>query len=255
MDLTADILTNLVIEEVCTAITIYNAENTKGKQNNRQRWAIIIKYEGETQYNSNGKKYISNINNVVILPKGSCYEWTCTGSGHYSVIEFECDTRCSEIFSFNLRDGEKIHKIFRKIESNRAIDNPLSKMESVRDCYSVILTILQEKQKKYLPTSKYKKLEPALNYIAENYTLGITNDELAKCTGFSTVYFRKLFAEVFGISAVAYVHKLRISKAKEMLKSEYGSISDIAFSLGYTSIYDFSRTFKKYTGVPPSKYK
>ena len=43
-------------------------------------------------------------------------------------------------------------------------------------------------------------------------------------------------------------------QAKEMLRSDYGSLADVAFSLGYSNIYDFSRDFKKHTGVPPSKY-
>jgi len=40
-----------------------------------------------------------------------------------------------------------------------------------------------------------------------------------------------------------------------MLNSDYGSISDIAQSLGYLNIYDFSRAFKKYVGISPSKYE
>jgi len=39
-----------------------------------------------------------------------------------------------------------------------------------------------------------------------------------------------------------------------MLKSDYGSISDIAVSLGYSNIYEFSRTFKKHTGLSPTEY-
>ena len=49
-------------------------------------------------------------------------------------------------------------------------------------------------------------------------------------------------------------NELKMKKAKEMLKSDYGSITDIAHFLGYLDIYDFSRVFKKHTGIPPSKY-
>ena len=42
---------------------------------------------------------------------------------------------------------------------------------------------------------------------------------------------------------------------KEILKSDYGTLSDVALSLGYASLYDFSRDFKKHTGIAPSKYE
>ena len=130
-------------------------------------------------------------------------------------------------------------------------------IESIRDTYSILLMLMQQMQKmqkKYLPTEKASKIRPALEYIANNYNQNIKNDVLANLCNLSTVYFRKLFTEIMGNSPISYVHELRIKKAKEMLKSDYGSITDIAESLGYLNIYDFSRTFKKYTGVSPSKY-
>ena len=77
---------------------------------------------------------------------------------------------------------------------------------------------------------------------------------LAEIAGVSTVYFRKLFSSVMGVSPITYHHNLRIEKAKEMLKSDFGTLSDLAQSLGYPSLYDFSRDFKKHTGISPSKY-
>lgn len=233
---------------------MYNEKNIKTKRINRPCWAIVIKYEGETLYYSNGKTYISNINNMVILPKGSSYEWKCTESGHYSIIEFESNTIYDEILYFPIKNSEKILKIFTELEYKRAIKKPMYELESMRDTYSIIMKLTQFSQKKYLPSDKYQKISSAVDYIAKNYNKCIKNDELAVLTGLSTVYFRKLFTEIFGISPIAYLHELRIKKAKEMLKSDYSSITDIALSLGYTNIYDFSRDFKKHTGVSPSKY-
>jgi len=105
-----------------------------------------------------------------------------------------------------------------------------------------------------LDTEKQKKIAPALEYISKHYNEKITNEALASVSGLSVVYFRKLFAAGMGVSPIAYARKLRIEKAKEMLKSDYGSISDVAESLGYLTIYDFSRDFKKHTGVSPSKF-
>lgn len=250
----SNILSNLIISKIYSATTIYTEKNTKNKRNNRTCWAIVIKYEGETVYVCKGKSYLSDINNLIILPKGCSYEWRCTHSGHFSIIEFESDVVCDTIFSFYTKNSEKILSLFKGLEYKRTLKKPMYETESIRDTYSIILMLAQSMQKKYLPSEKLNKISPAMIYIAKNYNKDIKNDELAQLTGLSTVYFRKLFTEVLGVSPIAYVHELRIKKAKEMLKSDYGSITDIAESLGYLNIYDFSRTFKKYVGIPPSKY-
>ena len=250
-----NILSNLVISKVYLATTMYTEKNTKVKRNNRPYWAVVIKYEGETVYASKGKSSLSDMNNLVILPKGCSYEWRCTHSGHYSIIEFESEIVCDNIFSFSVKNSEKILNLFKKLEYKRTLKKPMYEAESIRDVYSVLLMLAQSIQKKYLPSDKLSKISPAVNYIAKNYNKDIKNDELSKLTGLSTVYFRKLFTKFFGTSPIAFVNELRIKKAKEMLKSDYGSISEIAESLGYLNIYDFSRTFKKHVGISPSKYE
>ncbi len=95
---------------------------------------------------------------------------------------------------------------------------------------------------------------PAIEYIAANYDKNISNDELARLTGLSIVYFRKLFKQVTGTPPINYIQNLKMRKAKEMLKSDYSSIADIACSLGYNNVYEFSKSFKNYVGVSPSMY-
>lgn len=251
----SNILSDLIITKIYSATTIYTEKNTKTIRNNRSCWAIVIKYEGETIYISKGKEFVSDINNLVILPKGCSYEWRCTQSGHFSIIEFESELVCSDIFSFSVKNSQTFLKLFKELEYKRTLKKPMYEVEGIRDTYSIILMLTQSIQKNYLPSEKRSKISPALDYIAKNYNKNINNDSLAKLTGLSTVYFRKLFTKSIGISPMAYVHELRIKKAKEMLESDYGSITYIAQSLGYLNIYDFSRAFKKHTGISPSKYE
>lgn len=250
-----ELLSNLVITKVHSVSTLYTPENTKLKRNDRPRWAVVIKYEGETVYTSNGKRFLSDLNHMVILPQGCSYNWQCTKSGYYSIIEFESEKTFEEPFSFSIKNGEKILKMFKALEYKRNLKKPMTEMESIRDTYSIILALTQTVTEQYLPTEKQQKIAPAIEYISQNYHKNITNDALAGITGLSTVYFRKLFTGIMGVSPIAYVHQFRIEKAKEMLKSDYGTLSDMAQSLGYPSLYDFSRDFKKHTGVAPSKYE
>ncbi len=215
---------------------------------------MVIKYEGETEYSNGGKKIVSNMSNMVILPKGSSYDWKCTKAGHYCCIEFDADGGCPDIFGFKIKQGEKMLKMFKSLEYKRLSRSPLYEMECISGAYEIILGLLSQRSEGYTPRQKEQKLIPAFEYISKNYNKEIQNEDLASLTGLSTVYFRKLFSEVYGISPIAYVKNLRIKKAKEMLYSDYGSITDIAFSLGYSNIYDFSRDFKKHVGVSPSRY-
>ena len=249
-----NILSDLIITKIYSVMDIYTEKGIRGKRTNREKWAIIVKYEGETVYTSKGKSYVSNINNITVLPKGCSYEWQCTKAGHFKTLEFDCEKEADDIFTVSVKDSEKILNLFKKMEYIRTVKTSAYEIENIRDAYSVILLLMQSMRKKYLPSEKYEKITPAVDYIAKNYNTSITNEKLAELTGLSVVYFRKLFTEFFGTSPISYVHELRIKKAKEMLESDYGSISDIAESLGYQNIYDFSRVFKKYTGIPPSKY-
>lgn len=249
-----DILSNLIITKIYSATTMYTEKNKKAKRVNRSCWAFVIKYEGETVYLSQGQKILSDKNNLVILPKGCSYEWSCTREGHYMIVEFESDLICKDVLSFYVENSDNILKIFKALEHKRTVRKTMCEVESIRDMYSIFLMLSQNIQKKYFPADKRSKITSALDYITENYNTEIKNEDLAKLCGLSTVYFRKLFTDVVGASPISFVQSLRIKKAKEMLKSDYGSIGDIAQSLGYLNIYDFSRAFKKYVGISPLKY-
>ena len=249
-----DILANLVITKVHSVSTMYTLENTKLKRQNRPRWGIVLKHEGETVYTSEGKRFLSDFNHMVILPKGCSYDWQCTKSGHFSTIEFESDLTYTEPISVSVKNSEKILRAFKELEYKRNLKQPMMEIESIKDTYYILLSLAQSESKPYLPSEKQQKIAPAVEYISQHYTENLNNDALADLTGLSTVYFRKIFTHLMRVSPMVYARQLRIEKAKEMLKSDYGTLSDVAQSLGYPNLYDFSRDFKKHTGVSPSQY-
>ncbi|MBE6554325.1 MAG: helix-turn-helix transcriptional regulator [Ruminococcaceae bacterium] len=250
----SELLSNLIITKVHSASTLFSPQNKKAKRKNRSRWAVIVKYEGETLYTANGKRFLSDANHLVILPKGCTYEWECTKAGHFSTVEFESEGTFCEPLVFKFKNPEKILKIVWEMEHKRTVKQAMTEMECIRDVYSILLILAGAESDPYFPTEKQKKISLVLDYISQNYHKSITNDALAKLAGMSTVYFRKLFTELMGTSPIAYARQLRIEKAKEMLKSDYGTLTDLAQLLGYASLYDFSRDFKKHTGISPSKY-
>ena len=118
-----------------------------------------------------------------------------------------------------------------------------------------MLQLVRSVSKEYVSKGKQQLVQPAVDYISEHYfDPDINNDRLARLCGISTVYFRKCFEALMGVPPIRYLHDFRIQRAKDILSSDYGSISQVAGSVGYRSVYHFSKMFKTYTGLNPTEY-
>lgn len=250
-----DILSNLIITRVRSVTKIYMPKGVSKKRSGREHWAISFKYEGETEFTSKKENSISNAQNVMILPKGSTYAWQCKSAGHSYMIEFESDLEFDRVFSVPIKNSAELLKQFQKLEQSRIKNPKTAQIRSINTIYYFILSLIKESEQKYIPSKKRQIILAATDYIAKNYNKRITNEDLAQIAGVSTIYFRKLFTEIVGVSPINYVQNVKVQKAKEMLFSDYSSITDIALSLGYQNIYDFSRAFKKNTGLSPLQYR
>lgn len=79
--------------------------------------------------------------------------------------------------------------------------------------------------------------------------------ELAKAVGVSRTKFYNDFNQVYGISPTGYLRRIRIGKAKKLVKDDNLSMTQIAYSLGYSSSSHFAKAFRDYFGIPPSRYR
>jgi AraC-like DNA-binding protein len=250
-----DILSELTVTRVRAVLNIYTAPGKAMARKDRPSFAIIYKYEGETEYECDGKTFISNKENAMLLPAGSSYEWRCKESGHYYAVEFDAPLSCKEIFSFPIGgDGERLLRMMRETERKHTLRAAGYHLDEMCAVYSMLLLLLGTGKRTYADAAHRARVAPALDYIAKHYDRDLNNEALAALCGISTVYFRKLFARVVGCSPITYVRGLRIAKAKRMLESDYESLAEIARSLGYADIYTFSKVFKKQTGLSPTAY-
>lgn len=79
--------------------------------------------------------------------------------------------------------------------------------------------------------------------------------ELAQFCGLSEYHFIHLFREYTGFSPHAYIIRLRLDKAKDLMASTTMNISEIAFAVGYSNPLYFSRLFKRRTGLSPTQFR
>jgi two-component system response regulator YesN len=99
-------------------------------------------------------------------------------------------------------------------------------------------------------------LSNAVNYITNNYTKELTLKKVADAIFISSFYLSHLFRMEMNITFSDYLCKIRIEKAKVLLKKgKYFRIQEIAAQTGFSNPNYFTKTFKKITGVAPKEYK
>jgi AraC-like DNA-binding protein/mannose-6-phosphate isomerase-like protein (cupin superfamily) len=82
-----------------------------------------------------------------------------------------------------------------------------------------------------------------------------TVEEMAEFCGLSKDHFRRVFKARAGMLPKAYLDRLKLTKASELLVSTELSVEEIASRLAYVDPYHFSRRFKKVIGFSPTNYR
>lgn len=94
-----------------------------------------------------------------------------------------------------------------------------------------------------------------IHYIDEHLTTINNLTEIAEALHYNYVYISRIFKLKSGKSIYQYFSERKLLLAEQLLKEGTMSITKIAENLNYSSIYVFSRSFKKYFGVSPSIYE
>ena len=93
-----------------------------------------------------------------------------------------------------------------------------------------------------------------MNYIQANY-IDVTLDDLAEKFFLSKPYLSKYIREKSGMTFGDLVKKIRMKKARALLKSSSMTVENIALSVGYQNVEHFNRLFKKAYDMTPVQFR
>lgn len=93
-----------------------------------------------------------------------------------------------------------------------------------------------------------------MNYIQANY-IDITLDDLAEKFYLSKPYLSKYIKEKSGMTFGDLVKKIRLKKARALLKSSNMTVENIALTVGYQNVEHFNRLFKKAYNMTPMQFR
>lgn len=96
-------------------------------------------------------------------------------------------------------------------------------------------------------------LPAIVNYIDAHFLDLCSLDELAATFGYTYSHICKVFKKTYGMTPGDYFRTKKLETAAALLK-QGESVGTVADRLGYSTLYNFSRAFKKYYGVSPARF-
>jgi AraC-like DNA-binding protein len=112
-------------------------------------------------------------------------------------------------------------------------------------------SILEREVIRYRPRPWVEAVD---RHVREQAGRRITRQELARLIRRSPSFLTQHFAAEFGCSLPEYVQRGRMQRARELLAAGQ-SVKDVAAALGFYDAFHFSKRFKQYWGVPPSRHE
>ncbi|WP_058308605.1 AraC family transcriptional regulator [Gracilibacillus massiliensis] len=264
------------------AVYYYFKEWQEYKMELHQHMAIEIMYviKGKCKIEIENRKVVlrknqyifihSNIPHRLIVEKHSPsrmlnveFEWN-KDDNHFTNIQslMKYDERLMEMFVadekyFCLKDVDNIYYNLRSLVLELDHKTPGNEL-IIDNLFIQLLTLIaknREDQKKQTSLANEYFINQALTYIHENYDYEIKVHDIAQTVHLHPGYLHRIFKQSMNMTINEYITKVRIDKAKMLLEKTEIPVTEISSYVGFSTSQYFSSTFKKITGLTPSKYR
>ena len=230
------------------------------KRENYNSFLVMYIIDGKATIFYENKNYIANKGDIVFL---NCYkEHGYKSEGNLKTVWIHFDGNISkEYFDMvyekigcvisnneNYILKSQIYEIFNSFKEEKI--NEITIFSQICNILSGLLTPFQSSL-----NLKYNDIKEIVEYINLHYAENLSIEELAKRVMLSKYHFIRLFKEETSYTPHEYIIKVRVNKAKEMLKSTNISMKEIAFNCGFSTESAFSNCFKKNTGMTAGEFR
>src|ERR1043165_7752401 len=94
----------------------------------------------------------------------------------------------------------------------------------------------------------------ARQFIEDHQAEPLSLGRIAHVANISRHYFCKMFKKATGINFTDYLSRVRVEKSKTLLLNPNSRISEVAYEVGFQSLTNFNRAFKRIVGRSPTPF-
>ena len=148
-----------------------------------------------------------------------------------------------------LRDNSDLPPLLSSLQQSQT---SIQLLRRALECITVPFTVCQVPACRFLAyESEREKIREACRIIEKDLDQSYTIRELSRKVAINECYLKKGFKALTGKTVHEYRETLRINKGRELLQRQGQTVTEVANTLGYSSISHFSTAFKRVTGMNP----
>lgn len=224
----------------------------------RHSHTFVYKIDGESLYFLRGKEVHLSPKTLLFIPENETYSFRkiSQGDSRYCLINFHADINTEAVpqLFVNLV-GINVFQLFKQMEQSLLLRGNVGYLECQALFFSFLASLAKTSEIPYITSMQKSKIEPALKYLEKHlFDVNFKVSILTELCGMSAPTFRRIFISIFGTTPKNYIIEQRLLYAEQILKSgEYVNIAQVAEIVGFEDSLYFSKCFKAYFGVSPSK--
>lgn len=246
-------------------------------------WEFLYVDKGEVSVTAGNIKYKLKQGQLIIHPPNEFHTVECNRllAPNLVVVSFVCDSKamdyfishkiiycdnqCKQYFDSIITEGKNSFSTdlgdpwYKELVLKE--DRPFATLHQIKASIEQLLIHLiriGDKKVSLSTTIRTKenqiKVQNTIEYLNQNIDKNLTLEQICHYSGMGRSLLLKLFREETGWSVIEYYCRMKIEKAKLMIRNGEGNFSIISQKLGYNSIHYFSRQFHKITGMSPREY-
>lgn len=104
-----------------------------------------------------------------------------------------------------------------------------------------------------LADSRMTRIARSIAWLRENFTRTVSVPHLAALAGMSPATFHRHFRSATAMTPVQFQKQLRLQEARRLLLCEGTDVAQVGFAIGYESLSQFSREYRRMFGAPPGR--
>lgn len=242
---------HFVIKEFVTAFYTEDPEGRRIYFSNRRSACFILPVRGQISFSGEKGRVIADAAHPVFLPMGFSYLNECLADAASYVFNFKTEESYEHPCELNPISENVIRAFYEKIRQAECATSLQSSLLILETLYALAGYLFQEKSAE----RTHDAVSEALAYMRKHYAQSsLTIVEIARASHVSEIYLRKLFARELALTPFKALTDIRMQRAR-LLIEEKRPLKEVAASVGYADVFQFSRAYKRYFGFPPSHIK